>query len=232
MDVVRSPGAIAEWVHPHYRRRAARFVAIGAVLVFLTLDLLAPLGTSHVVLEMRTGADSAGHAPFSTLSALTTVGTPHCPHHSPPPRAVGTLLGTTATRGSIAIVLPPTCRGRQVAFSPPLIFLAGGTYYATLGLVASSWTGAPGQVSVCVATSGHACTSTTLTLTSSTTAPLSTNVPALTPGNSYGPQIDVQSTGPGTATISLDLAVEQYQGSTGTPALVQQEWVQLTVTLG
>lgn len=216
---------------PRFRRQISRLVAIGAVVAFVALDLVAPLGTSHVVIEMGAGAGATGHAPFSTLSSLTAAGTPRCPHRTPAPDAVGSLLGTTGTRGSIMIVLPTTCQGKQVTFEPPLVFVAGASSYATLGLIGSSWPSSLGQVSVCVAVSGHVCTSTTLTLTSASAPPLSTNVPSLTAGDSYGPGINVQFTSPGVATIQLDLAVEQYQTSTGTPALVQQDWILLTIAL-
>jgi hypothetical protein len=216
------------------RRARTRGVGRALTILFL-LGALALLVVpdsfvdGDVLLGYAISPTASGHSPLANLSALTTQAGSRCTGRTPLTTAVGSLLGTTSTRGSIHITLPRACRAHRQIFPAALLFPAGKQFHGQIGLVASSWPGNIGSLIACIAQSNHGCLSRQITVTSRSTVPISTNAPILITGNSYGPLLETIFTRAGTTTVDLALAISQYSPTGATASLVQQDWIEVVI---
>lgn len=205
-------------------------ISAGLVVLLSVLGTLGLLGLSDVsasvLVQEQIDVSATSQPGLETLAARTVSTTHPCARV----RVTGVVLGTTASRGSITIVLPRACRGTTFRFFPALGFTDTNSNQGRLGLYTNAWTGNFGRLTVCLSRPVGGCTSNNLAITSATAPPAATNVPALTLGTVYGPSVTTRMTAAGTATVVLVLSLQANRAGGNTPAVYQQMEIDLTVT--
>ncbi len=204
--------------------RAARVLAVLAALSALGLLGLSD-AAAHVFVLQQLEFSAGSHPGMETLFARTVTTTQRCGTV----RVTGVVQGTTSSRGSISISLPPACRGAVLKFFPALAYRDRNSNQAEFGLYSNSWTGNLGRVSVCLSRTAGGCVSTNLNLVSTTVPPATTSHPATALGTIYGPAVTVRMTGAGTATIVVILSVQDNRGGNNTPDAYQQMRIAITI---